>query len=323
MSGFDLRTSAAQPAQRAKRREQAPRRGLRGLTGAALAALVLGGQLLSPSVAGAWTDSPRDVSAPMPHDPPTAMLPWVSLTAVLPPWLFPSLLPPTTFPVPGTPPTYPTTVLLPGLLPPAVSPPSVLPLPGLPPDVPGICLDGALDSVNAVELCAGSPDPLSFFTRLEGRVSLLGVSASVSDARSVALWAISGGCVVAFTPQGISDTQSDAGPSTPPGPITPPDTAIRTDQGLPPLGIGGGDSVRGTTNSAHAAGLVPVALTEATYISPLPSRDTGLPAVGGAAAAAAGALGEASTVSNVDNGDSYSEANAPILGFGLPVKIHD
>lgn len=318
MSGFDVRTSSAVPAQRERHQDRAPRRGVRGLTGAALAALALGGQLLTAPAAGAWPDSPRDLSAPAPHDPPTAVLPWISLTTVTPPWL-PSILPPTMDPLPGTP---PTNVLLPGLLPPAVSPPSVLPFPGLPPDVPGVCLDAALDSVNALELCLGSPEPLAFFTRLEGRVNLLGVSVSVSDARSVALWAISGGCVVAFTPQGISDTQSDAGPSTPPGPITPPDTAIRTDQGLPPLGIGG-DSVRGTTNSAHSAGLVPVALTEATYISPLPSRDTGLPAVGAAAAAAGGAFGEASTVSNVDNGDSYSEANAPILGFGLPVKIHD
>ncbi|MGH3620528.1 MAG: hypothetical protein ACRDQ5_01895 [Sciscionella sp.] len=199
------------------------------------------------------------------------------------------------------------------------------PVPGLPPGVAGTCLDLGSDSNARAKVCLGSPHLPQLFTRLEGRVNLLGASLSVSDARSLALQAISGGCIVAFTPQGVADTQSDAGPSVPPEPLPPTESEKTTEptKVAESAEANKADSVRGTANSSQADGLAPTGFTESTYISPLPARGSGLPALGAAISGATGLLGHTDTVGNVDNAESVGAAHAPLLGLGLPVDLHD
>lgn len=308
MSEFVMRTSSSRPDE--SRRRRRPIDGRRGrarvLTSGALAMLIMGSPLLFTQAASAqaatYPSGQRSPSAVAAH-------PVQEIAPILPP----------------------------GILPPTLVPPAVLPVPGLPPDVPGTCLDLGSDSSARAKVCVGSPDFAQLFTRLEGRVNLLGASLSVSDARSLALQAISGGCIVALTPQGIANTQSDAGPSAPPGPLTPSkhdktsnstkvvksEEARKADHRLLPATLLTDPRLRGTANSSRADGLVPIGFTESTYISPLPARGSGLPALGAAVSAAAGLLGHTDTVGNVDNAGSVSAAHAPLLGLGLPVDVHD
>ncbi|MGH3620221.1 MAG: hypothetical protein ACRDQ5_00305 [Sciscionella sp.] len=301
MSEFVVRTSSARPDESSMRCPVDGRRGRRGrrgrarvLAGGALAVLTMGSLSLCTSAASA-----QAATYPSGQIPSSAVAAHAEQA-----------------PVP--------------VLPPTLVPPAVLPLPGLPSGVSGTCLDLGSDSSARAKVCVGSPGLPQLFTRLEGRVNLLGASASVSDARSLALQAISGGCIVAFTPQGIANTQSDAGPSTSQGPLTPtestkttestrvaePGEVRKTDHRTPP-------SVRGTANSSQADGLVPTGFTESTYISPLPAQANGLPALGAAVSGATGLLGHADTVGNVDNAESVGAAHAPLLGLGLPVHVHD
>lgn len=185
--------------------------------------------------------------------------------------------------------------------------PLPIPVPDLP-TPPGACLDPGTEGVFWFHVCAGQPRLPQMVTRLETGLDILGANLSVSDARDVNVPATSimGGCVVAFTPQGDADSQSEAGPS-----VSPDSARSET----------ANSAASETTNSSTADGVVPTAFTEATRVSLLPS-DGGLPAVGGAVGLATAPLGHSDSSGIVNQDESHGGANASWPGLAFSEDVH-